>query len=207
SLMNGLKLNAAQIHKHGKRADSIVKNMMQHASEGVTERYPIDINAFVEEYIGLSYHGMKAQTPELDVTVVRDFDDGAGNVVMTPQEMGRVLVNLLNNAFYAVHEHRKSAGADYSPTVTVRTKRVDSRMEISVIDNGPGIPDGVKDKIFQPLFTTKPTGSGTGLGLSLAFDIVTQMHGGQLLVDTEVGRGTTFVARIPIDPKIHVDNS
>ena len=164
----------------------------------MTERYPIDINAFVEEYIGLSYHGMKAQTPDFDASVVRDFDEAAGNVIMTPHEMGRVLVNLLNNAFYAVHEHRKSAGADYSPTVTVRTKRVDSRMEISVIDNGPGIPDGVKDKIFQPLFTTKPAGSGTGLGLSLAFEVVTHGHNARLEVDSREGEGAQFVVTLPV---------
>jgi signal transduction histidine kinase len=197
SLMNGLKLNASQIHKHGMRADSIVKSMMQHASEGATERYPIDVNAFVEEYIGLAYHGMKAKTPELEVALVRDFDEAAGNVVMTPQEMGRVLVNLTNNALYAAHHHVKTAGPDYTPTVTVRTKREGSQMKISVIDNGPGIPEGVKDKIFQPLFTTKPAGSGTGLGLSLSFEIVTHGHNGKLDVTTEEGKGATFTVTLP----------
>jgi len=198
-LVTSLKTNAAQISKHGKRADSIVRNMMQHATDKSTERFRVEVNAFVDEYIGLSYHGMKAQTPDLEVDIERDFDERAGNAEMAPQELGRVLLNLLNNAFYAVHEKSRSTNGEYKPTVTCKTKRGAGQLEIRVQDNGPGIPDHVKEHIFEPLFTTKPTGSGTGLGLSLAFDIVTQVHGGSLTVETEVGTGTSFVVRLPVD--------
>ena len=198
-LVTSLKTNAAQISKHGKRADSIVRNMMQHASDRSTERFRVEVNAFVDEYIGLSYHGMKAQSPDLEVEIERDFDERAGNAEMAPQELGRVLLNLLNNALYAVHEKSRSTNGEYRPTVRLRTKRSAGHLEIRVEDNGPGIPDHVKEHIFEPLFTTKPAGSGTGLGLSLAFDIVTQVHGGSLTCETEVGRGTAFVVRLPVD--------
>lgn len=196
-ILQGLKINAAQIQKHGKRADSIVRNMMQHASGASSERYPIEINAFVDEYIGLAYHGMRAADAELEVAIIRDFDAQAGNVVMTPQDMGRVLVNLLNNALYAVHHHRKAAGPGFVPSVTVRTRRNASSVEITVTDNGPGIPPEIRDRIFQPLFTTKPAGSGTGLGLSLSFEIVTNGHNGRLEVETKEGRGASFIVTLP----------
>ena len=198
-LVTSLKTNAAQISKHGKRADSIVRNMMQHASDRSTERFRVEVNAFVDEYIGLSYHGMKAQSPDLEVEIERDFDERAGNAEMAPQELGRVLLNLLSNALYAVHEKSRSTNGEYKPTVRLRTKRSAGHLEIRVEDNGPGIPDHVKEHIFEPLFTTKPAGSGTGLGLSLAFDIVTQVHGGSLTCETQVGRGTAFVVRLPVD--------
>jgi signal transduction histidine kinase len=173
--------------------------MMQHATDKSAERFRVEVNAFVDEYIGLSYHGMKAQTPDLDVTIERDFDERAGNAEMAPQELGRVLLNLLNNALYAVHEKARSVNGAYKPTVTCKTRRSGGQLEIRVQDNGPGIPDHVREHIFEPLFTTKPTGSGTGLGLSLAFDIVTQVHGGSLTVETEVGEGTAFVVRLPLE--------
>ncbi|HUF08754.1 MAG TPA: GAF domain-containing protein, partial [Rhodothermales bacterium] len=198
-LVTSLKTNAAQIAKHGKRADSIVRNMMQHASDRSTERFRVEVNAFVDEYIGLSYHGMKAQSPDLEVEIERDFDERAGNAEMAPQELGRVLLNLLNNALYAVNEKARSTNGEYKPTVRLKTRRSPGHLEIRVEDNGPGIPEHIKEHIFEPLFTTKPTGSGTGLGLSLAFDIVTQVHGGTLTVETEVGRGTAFVVRLPVD--------
>ena len=197
-LATSIKMNAAQIAKHGLRADSIVQNMMQHASGGSTERFRVEVNAFVDEYIGLAYHGMRAQNPNLNVTIEKNFDEKAGNAEMSPQELGRVLLNLINNALYAVNERADSSnGQEYSPTLTVSTQRQNGQLEIRVTDNGTGIPDDVKEKIFEPLFTTKPTGSGTGLGLSLAFDIVTQSHGGDLAVESEVGKGTTFFVRIP----------
>jgi signal transduction histidine kinase len=197
-ILQGLKINASQIQKHGKRADSIVRNMMQHASGGTTERYPIEVNAFVDEYVGLAFHGARAQNPDLIVDIERDYDEHAGNVVMTPQEMGRVMVNLLNNAFYAVTEHSKSAGEAYTPRVTIRTHRRGTMLDIVVEDNGPGIPEAVRDKIFQPLFTTKPTGSGTGLGLSLSFEIVTHGHNGKLNVESTEGEGAKFTISIPV---------
>jgi signal transduction histidine kinase len=196
-LVASIKANAAQIAKHGKRADSIVRNMMQHASGGTSERFRVEVNAFVDEYVGLAYHGMRAQVPDLEVRIERNYDEKAGNAEMAPQELGRVLLNLLNNALYAVHEKMAASGTDYVPRITTSTRRSNGMLEIRVADNGPGIPDHVKEHIFEPLFTTKPTGSGTGLGLSLAFDIVTQIHGGNILVESEVGAGTTFVVQIP----------
>ena len=197
-LATSIKMNASQIAKHGLRADSIVQNMMQHASGGSSERFRVEVNAFVDEYIGLAYHGMRAQNPDLNVTIEKEFDEKAGNAEMSPQELGRVLLNLINNALYAVNERASSSrDQDYDPTLTVSTHRRNGALEIRVGDNGTGIPDHVKERIFEPLFTTKPTGSGTGLGLSLAFDIVTQSHGGDLTVRSKEGEGTTFFVRIP----------
>ncbi|HEX9659769.1 MAG TPA: ATP-binding protein, partial [Rhodothermales bacterium] len=196
-MLSSLKINAQQISKHGKRADSIVRNMMQHASGSATERYRVEVNAFVEEYIGLAYHGMRATVPDLKVDIERRFDEQAGNAEMAPQELGRVIVNLVNNALYAVHDRSKTAGPDFRPTVTVTTKRTGAVLEIAVADNGSGIPQAIRERIFEPLFTTKPAGSGTGLGLSLSFDIVTHGHNGTLRVDSEEGKGATFVVTLP----------
>jgi signal transduction histidine kinase len=196
-MLASLKINAQQISKHGKRADSIVRNMMQHASGATTERYRVEVNAFMEEYIGLAYHGMRATVPDLEVTLNQDFDPNAGNAEMAPQELGRVVVNLVNNALYAVHERSQSMDGDFTPTVTVSTRRSSSGLEIRVADNGPGIPASLREKIFEPLFTTKPTGSGTGLGLSLSFDIVTHGHGGSLRLESEEGKGATFIVTLP----------
>jgi signal transduction histidine kinase len=196
-MLTSLTVNAQQIHKHGKRADSIIRNMMQHASGGQTERYPVEINGFVDEYLNLSYHGMRAQVPGLNVTIKRDYDRSVGNLVMAPQEIGRVIMNLVNNALYAVHEYAGEQSGPYEPTVSVSTRRRGHNVEIVVEDNGPGIPADLQEKIFEPLFTTKPTGSGTGLGLSLSFDIVATSHGGSIKLESDEGQGARFVVSLP----------
>ncbi|WP_456425609.1 tetratricopeptide repeat protein [Rhodocaloribacter sp.] len=192
-----LKQNAAIIAHHGKRADGIVRAMMQHARGGSGGREAIDLNALVREYAGLAYHGKRAQMPEFNVEIVTDFDEALGVVEVAPQEMGRVLLNLLGNAFDAVHEHAARSNGVYAPKVIVSTRRLGDHVEIRVADNGPGIAPEVRDRIFEPFFTTKPTGSGTGLGLSLSYDIVTQGHGGTLTVESTPGKGATFVVTLP----------
>ncbi len=198
-LLNDLKQNAEKINEHGQRVDRIVRSMMQHASGGVGEREPTDVNALVEEYVNRAYHGMRAQMPDLNVIIERDFSDDAGKIDSVPQEIGRVLLNLLGNAFDAVHEHTAKVDGAYTPTVMVSTQQVDGQVEIRVSDNGPGILPEILDRIFEPFFTTKPTGQGsTGLGLSLSYDIVSQGHGGTLTVESEEGRGATFIVTLPM---------
>ena len=197
-LLDDLKFNTAKIHEHGQRADSIVKSMMQHARGGEGERRATDVNRLLEEYVNLAYHGMRASTPEFNVTIECNYDEAVGEVEMVPEEVCRVFVNLINNAFYAVHERAQSSGDGYTPTVEVRTRRDGEHVEIRVRDNGTGIPETVRERIFEPFFTTKPTGEGTGLGLSLSYDIVTQGHGGTMTVESEEGEGTTFVMTLPV---------
>ena len=196
-LLSSIKVNATHISKHGKRADSIVNSMMEHAREGGGQRLHVGLNPFVEENISLSHNSMLAQHPDLEVEIERNFDEAVGNLEMSPQEMGRALINVLNNAFDAVIRKKETAGESFEPTVRVETSKVDSGVEIRVRDNGPGIPADIKERIFEPFFTTKPTGSGTGLGLSLAYDIVTQGHGGTMTVDSTEGKGATFVIWLP----------
>jgi len=196
-IIGGIRVNSVHITKHGKRADSIVNNMMEHAREGGGQRLHVGLNPFVEENISLSHNSMLAQHPDLDVEIVRDLDEAIGNVEMSPQEMGRALINVLNNAFDAVIRKKETTGAAYEPIVKIETRQVNGGVEIRIEDNGPGIADDIKEKIFEPFFTTKPTGSGTGLGLSLAYDIVTQGHGGTMTVESEEGEGATFVIKLP----------
>jgi two-component system, NtrC family, sensor kinase len=188
--------NEEKINHHGKRADAIVKGMLQHSrtSSGVKE--PTDINALCDEYLRLSYHGLRAKDKSFNATMKTDFDNSIGNINIIPQDIGRVILNLINNAFYAVDEKKKKSGSVFEPTVTVSTKRNNSKVEINVTDNGSGIPQKVLDKIFQPFFTTKPTGQGTGLGLSLSYDIV-KAHGGELKVETKEGEGSEFTIAMP----------
>jgi len=198
-LLEDLKKNAEQIARHGKRADSIVRAMMQHASGGAGTRERVDINNLVEEYVALAYHGMRATDPHFTVTIENDYDVSIGTASVVPQEIGRVLLNLLGNAFYVVREKSASANGDYVPTVSVSTRREGDVIELRVEDNGLGIPDEVKGRIFEPFFTTKPAGSGTGLGLSLSYDIVTSGHGGEMKVESRAGEGTTFVVSLPVE--------
>jgi len=194
-----MKQNAQVIAQHGKRADGIVQAMMQHASGGTGQREPTDLNALVSEHIDLAYHGKRAQLPDLKVEIERDLDAGTGTVAVVPQEIGRVLLNLLGNAFDAVYEQATVTNGARVPTVTVTTRRADGHVEIRVSDNGPGIPADIREKIFEPFFTTKPTGRGsTGLGLSLSYDIVAQGHGGTLTVESVPGEGATFVVTLPV---------
>jgi signal transduction histidine kinase len=188
--------NEEKINHHGKRADSIVKGMLQHSRASSGQKEPTDINKLADEYLRLSYHGFRAKDKGFNAEYKTDFDESIGKINLVPQDIGRVLLNLFNNAFYAVTEKKKTAGEDYQPTVSVTTKRVvsplgDGGIEISVADNGNGIPQNIKDKIFQPFFTTKPTGQGTGLGLSLAYDII-KAHGGEIKVETKEGEGSEF---------------
>jgi signal transduction histidine kinase len=196
-VLGDLKQNAGVIAQHGRRADAIVKSMMQHASGGQGRREKTDVNALVSEYLDLAYHGKRATLPGFNVEIIRSLGEEAGTLEIVPQEMGRVLLNLLNNAFDAVHERAQTENGAYVPTVEVSTRRVGDRVEIRVSDNGPGIPPEVRERVFEPFFTTKPAGGGTGLGLSLSYDIVTQGHGGTLTLEGEPGAGAIVVVALP----------
>ena len=197
AVLEDLKVNVQKIQEHGRRADRIVQSMLQH-SRGVSgERRDVELNRFLEEYVNLAFHGMKAQVQDFQVAVERDYDEEIGSVSLVPQDIGRVFLNLLNNAFYAVRERQEKEGSEFEPVVKVSTRRAGRDVEIAVQDNGSGIPAELQEKIFEPFFTTKPTGSGTGLGLSLSYDIVVGQHGGAMRVDSEPGRGTVFTVRIP----------
>lgn len=184
--------NQQKIIHHGKRADAIVKGMLQHSSSGSGKKEPADINKLADEYLRLAYHGLRAKDKSFNATMKTDYDETIGNVNIIPQDIGRVILNLITNAFYVVDEKKKSMATNYEPTVSVSTKKIKDKVEIKVADNGNGIPQKVLDKIFQPFFTTKPTGQGTGLGLSLSYDIV-KAHGGELKVETKEGEGSEFV--------------
>jgi two-component system, NtrC family, sensor kinase len=189
--------NNTKITLHGKRADSIVKSMLEHSRSSKGEKQPTDLNALVNEYLRLSYHGLRAKDKSFNATIETHFDDSIGKIEIIPQDIGRVLLNLFNNAFYSVHEQLKKLGSSYEPTVAASTKRLNGKIEISVHDNGMGISKSLADKIFQPFFTTKPTGEGTGLGLSLSYDII-KAHNGELNVDSTEGEGATFTVRLPL---------
>ena len=197
AIANNIDENEQKIIFHGKRADTIVKGMLQHSrsSNGVKE--PTDINALADEYLRLSYHGLRAKDKLFNATMKTDFDKSIGNVNIIPQDIGRVILNLFTNAFYSVSEKKKQQTNDYEPTVSVSTKKSNGKVEIKVKDNGNGIPQKVLDKIFQPFFTTKPTGEGTGLGLSLSYDII-KAHGGEIKVETKEGEGSEFIIQLPI---------
>jgi two-component system, NtrC family, sensor kinase len=204
--------NLKKIHHHGKRADGIVKGMLQHSRTGSGQKEPTDINELADEFLRLSYHGLRAKDKTFNADFKMDFDPALPKVNIVPQDIGRVLLNLINNAFYACGnaEFRKN-NPELKPLVTLATKKTGNRIQISVSDNGPGIPDEIKEKIFQPFFTTKPTGQGTGLGLSLSYDIV-KAHGGELKVESKskktqkeggtgipiAGSGTEFKVILPI---------
>jgi signal transduction histidine kinase len=192
-----LKDNLAKVVQHGKRADSIVKNMLLHSREGSGEHRPADVNALVDESLNLAYHGARAEKPQFNVTLKRDFDPQAGQVEVFPQEITRVLLNLISNGFYAVTKRKADNGAtDFEPLVIATTRGSDDHVEIRIRDNGTGIPPEVKEKMFNPFFTTKPAGEGTGLGLSMSHDIIVKQHGGSIEVETELGAFTEFRIRL-----------
>jgi signal transduction histidine kinase len=200
AILNDIKDNEEKINHHGKRADAIVKGMLQHSRASSGQKELIDINALAGEYLRLAYHGLKAKDKSFSAATRTDFNNSIGKINVVPQEIGRVILNLINNAFYAVDEKKKytltnSVQNGYEPTVSVSTKRNNGKVEIKVSDNGNGIPQKVLDKIFQPFFTTKPTGQGTGLGLSLSYDIV-KAHGGELKVETKEGEGSVFIIQL-----------
>ena len=183
---------------HGKRANSIVKNMLLHSREGSGERTSVNVNAMVEEALNLAYHGARAEKPGFKVTIETALDPDAGSVDLYAQEMTRVLLNLISNGFYATTKRAQGDASEaYEPTLAASTRNLGDRVEIAIQDNGTGIPDEVKAKIFNPFFTTKPAGEGTGLGLSLSYDIVLKQHGGTLEVSTEPGAFTRFTIVLP----------
>jgi signal transduction histidine kinase len=204
-----IKQNLEKIIHHGKRADAIVKGMLQHSRISAGQKELTNINTLADEYLRLAYHGMRAKDNFFNVTIKTDFDETIEKIKIVPQDIGRVILNLITNAFYAVNEKKKQQPDGYEPIITVSTKRLGSpefippkaggdggKVEIKVSDNGNGISQKVLDKIFQPFFTTKPTGQGTGLGLSLSYDIV-KAHGGELKVETREGNGSDFVIHLP----------
>jgi GAF domain-containing protein len=195
AIANDIKQNLEKINHHGKRADAIVKGMLQHSRSSSGSKELSDINKLADEYLRLAYHGLRAKDKSFNATMKTDYDENIGNINIIPQDMGRVILNLITNAFYATNEKKKQIEEDYEPTVTVSTRKVRNTVEISVKDNGNGIPQTALDKIFQPFFTTKPTGQGTGLGLSLAYDIV-KAHGGELKVETKENEGTVFTIQL-----------
>jgi two-component system NtrC family sensor kinase len=196
-LLNDLRHNLHKINQHGQRAASIVRGMLAHSRQSTGERQPTDINALTDEYLRLAYHGLRAKDKSFNATLTTDFAALLPLVPAVSGDLGRVLLNLFTNAFYAVQKRQALAGSGYAPTVQVRTRRVGEEVEICIRDNGTGIPETVQNKIFQPFFTTKPSGEGTGLGLSLAHDIVVQGHGGTLNVSSQEDEFTEFVVRLP----------
>ncbi len=197
-LLDDLKQNAAVIKQHGRRADAIVRSMMAHARTGTGERETVRFNDLVEEYVDLAYHGRRAQVPGFPVEIARDYDEQVDTLVVVPQEIGRVVLNLVSNAFDAVAEYAAEREGPFTPRVVVSTRRMGRYIQLRVEDNGPGVSEAVRARIFEPFFTTKAAGSGTGLGLSMSYDIVTQSHGGTLEVEDAEGGGAAFVVTLPI---------
>ena len=197
SLANDIDENEKKIMFHGKRADSIVKGMLQHSRASSGKKEPTNINNLADEYLRLAYHGLRAKDKSFNAIMKTDFDESIEKINIIPQDIGRVILNLITNAFYVVDEKNKSGIENYEPTVTVSTKKLEHNIEIQVSDNGNGIPEHILNKIFEPFFTTKPSGKGTGLGLSMSYEIVTKSHGGNLKVDTKQGLGTTFIITLP----------
>ena len=198
AISNDIKDNEQKINHHGKRADAIVKGMLQHSRSSSGVKEPTDIKALADEYLRLAYHGLRAKDKDFNSGMQTDFDPNIGTVNIISQDIGRVILNLITNAFYAVNAKKKIGIEGYAPIVSVRTKQIANRIVVSVRDNGMGIPPKVKDKIFQPFFTTKPTGEGTGLGLSMSYDIVTKGHGGELSIETQEGEYAEFSIVLPV---------
>jgi signal transduction histidine kinase len=197
-LMETLRGNLDKIVQHGKRADSIVKNMLLHSREGSGEHRPVDINSVVEESLNLAYHGARAEKQGFNITLERSFDPAAGQVDLFPQEITRVFLNLISNGFYAATKRKAESGDEsYEPTLTAATKDLGDRVEIRIRDNGTGIPPEVRERMFNPFFTTKPAGEGTGLGLSISHDIVVKQHAGTIEVESRAGEFTEFRIVLP----------
>ncbi len=190
--------NQEKINHHGKRADAIVKGMLQHSRKNTGVKESTDINALADEYLRLSFHGLRAKDKSFNADFKTYFDESIGNLNIVPQDIGRVFINLFNNAFYTVNEKKKTADETYKPLVSIQTKKLNNKVEIIVTDNGNGISQDIVDKIFQPFFTTKPTGQGTGLGLSLSYDIITKEHNGTIKAESKEGEGTKFIIQLPV---------
>ncbi|MXV13795.1 sensor histidine kinase [Hufsiella ginkgonis] len=198
SLVSAIGGNEQKISHHGKRADFIIKGMLQHSRTSTGERRPTNVNILADEFLKLSYHGLRAKDNSFNAEMVTRFDPDLPKVNVVQQDIGRVLLNLFNNGFYAVREKQKNTGEDYKPVIEVSTSARSSFVEITVQDNGNGIPDAIKDKIMQPFFTTKPTGEGTGLGLSLSYDIIVKGHNGSINMASALGEYTRFTIRLPL---------
>jgi two-component system, NtrC family, sensor kinase len=197
-LADTLRDNLDKIVQHGKRADAIVKNMRLHSREGSGEHRPVDVNALVEESLNLAYHGARAEKQGFKINMERSFDPGAGQVDVFPQEITRALLNLISNGFYAATKRKEQDNSDsYEPTLTASTKNLGDKVEIRIRDNGFGIPPEVREKMFNPFFTTKPAGEGTGLGLSITHDIIVKQHSGSIEVDTQPGEYTEIKVILP----------
>jgi len=207
-IIKTLKKNLEKINHHGKRVDDIVKSMLQHSRSGNLTKEPVNVNALCDESLKLAYHGFKARERTFHAFFETNFDPALPQVMAIPQELSRVLLNLFNNAFYAVHERKKTMQpgstdasdieSAYKPMVTAITKKLDSKIVLTISDNGTGIPQKIINKIFQPFFTTKPTGEGTGLGLSMSYDIISKSHGGEIKVKSKEGLGTDFEIILPV---------
>jgi two-component system NtrC family sensor kinase len=202
AIADDIKENQQKINLHGKRADSIVKGMLQHSRISSGTKELTDVNALADEYLRLAYHGLRAKDKSFNAELVTHFDEKLPKINIVPQDVGRVMLNLFNNAFYAVHQKQKTADTLYKPSIEMSTKLISSHkggrmVEITVKDNGNGIPDSIKDKIMQPFFTTKPTGEGTGLGLSLSYDIIINGHGGTININSTEGEGSEFIVTLP----------
>jgi signal transduction histidine kinase len=201
-IAKNIQENEEKINHHGKRADAIVKGMLQHSRASSGQKELININTLADEYLRLAYHGLRAKDKSFNAEFKADFDESICKINVVPQDIGRVLLNLFNNAFYAVNERQKLEGERFKAIVSVQTKKISpsqgmgDKVEMRVADNGDGIPQNITDKIFQPFFTTKPTGQGTGLGLSLAYDII-KAHGGEIKVQTQEGKGSEFIINLP----------
>jgi two-component system NtrC family sensor kinase len=197
-LADTLRGNLDKIVQHGQRADAIVKNMLLHSRQGSAEHRPVDINALVEESLNLAWHGARAEQQGFNITLERSLDPAAGEADLFPQDITRVLLNLISNGFYAASRRKAQAdGGDYEPILAASTKDLGDRVEIRIRDNGTGIPPEVKEQMFNPFFTTKPAGEGTGLGLSISHDIIVKQHGGSIEVDTQPGEFTEFRIILP----------
>jgi signal transduction histidine kinase len=196
-ILTALDQNLQKIIEHGRRADRIVHGMLQHSRGHAGVYEPTDLNALLGEYVTLAYHGLRAQDTSFQVTIRPDYDPAVGMVEVVPQDMGRVFLNIVNNAFHAVHTKQKALGESFVSTVLVRTVNHGDCVTVHIRDNGDGIPVEIREQIFQPFFTTKPPGSGTGLGLSMSHDIVVQGHQGTITVDTGLGEYTEFVVTLP----------
>jgi len=198
AIANEIQMSLEKINFHGKRADGIVKSMLQHSRTSTGKKEPTDINTLADEYLRLAYHGMRAKDKSFNAAMKTDFDENIGLIKIISQDIGRVILNLITNSFYALNEKKKQSPDHYEPTLTISTKKIGDKIEICVGDNGTGISQKALDKIFQPFFTTKPTGQGTGLGLSLSYDIITKSHGGELKVETKEGEYTNFRIILPV---------
>jgi len=196
-ILADLIANLEKVLHHGRRADRIVRGMLDQAGGRAAERQETDLNTLVDDSVALAYHGLRASDPAMNVTIERSFDPAVGSVALFPGEMGRAILNLANNACFATHQRRLAEGGSYKPMLRLATRADVEYVEVRIADNGPGIPEGVRMRLFEPFTTTKAVGQGTGLGLSICRDIVERLHGGTISVETEPGAGTEFIIRIP----------